>query len=455
MTLPLVVLAVLSAIGELLNLPFTADLQFLEHWLEPVVEGNEAAHRRDHRHQGGAGRRGGDRRRSSASPRRLAVYLRRRVRAVEPAVLAHAWYYDEADHPLRRRPRHQGLRGRRLVRPQRHRRRRQRRRRRWCAASGRGLRTVQSGFVRSYALGMSAGVVVVLGYFLDEAVPLMLAHCCRHRGRRTPPSLDVLTALVVLPARRRAAWWRSSPQPGPSCSGGVALLFTGGHRRAGRCTCWPRSSPATPASSSRSTARGWPTSASPGTSASTASRCSSSCSPACCSRSPSSGATPHHDAKPYYAWLLLLEAGCLGVFVALDLFLFFVMFEIVLVPMYFLIGGWGYANRVYAALKFFLFTMFGSALMLVGIVATAFLHRDAIEDQNRAEAQEIVADAAGRAVRGRGRPQVDELQRGPAAHLRPGRDRRGPDVVDDSDGANPFDWSAVRWSSWPSRSPSR
>ena len=89
------------------------------------------------------------------------------------------------------------------------------------------------------------------------------------------------------------------------------------------------------------------------------------------------GATPHHDAKPYYAWLLLLEAGCIGVFVALDLFMFFVMFEIVLVPMYFLIGGWGYANRVYAALKFFLFTMFGSALMLVGIVATAYLHQQA------------------------------------------------------------------------------
>src|SRR5262245_30806367 len=69
------------------------------------------------------------------------------------------------------------------------------------------------------------------------------------------------------------------------------------------------------------------------------------------------GADPHHDHKPYYAWLLLLEAGCLGVFVALDLFMFFVMFEIVLVPMYFLIGGWGYGERVYAALKFFLFTM--------------------------------------------------------------------------------------------------
>jgi NADH-quinone oxidoreductase subunit M len=86
---------------------------------------------------------------------------------------------------------------------------------------------------------------------------------------------------------------------------------------------------------------------------------------------------PAHSPKPYTAWLLLLEAGCMGVFLALDLFLFFVMFEIVLVPMYFLIGGWGYGERVYAALKFFLFTMFGSAFMLVGLIATAVLHASA------------------------------------------------------------------------------
>ena len=89
------------------------------------------------------------------------------------------------------------------------------------------------------------------------------------------------------------------------------------------------------------------------------------------------GVQPHHDPKAYLAWLLLLEAGCIGVFLALDLFLFFVMFEIVLVPMYFLIGGWGYGERVYAALKFFLFTMLGSAFMLVGILALAFLHERA------------------------------------------------------------------------------
>ena len=85
------------------------------------------------------------------------------------------------------------------------------------------------------------------------------------------------------------------------------------------------------------------------------------------------GVEPHHDEKRYLAWLLLLEAGVMGSFLSLDLFLFFIFFEIVLVPMYFLIGGWGYDKRIYAATKFFLYTMFGSAFMLVGIIATAAL----------------------------------------------------------------------------------
>jgi NADH-quinone oxidoreductase subunit M len=82
---------------------------------------------------------------------------------------------------------------------------------------------------------------------------------------------------------------------------------------------------------------------------------------------------PEHDPKPYYAWLLLLQASCMGVFLALDLFAFFVFFELVLVPMYFLIGGWGHGARTYAALKFFLYTMLGSAFMLVGILALVTL----------------------------------------------------------------------------------
>jgi NADH-quinone oxidoreductase subunit M len=85
------------------------------------------------------------------------------------------------------------------------------------------------------------------------------------------------------------------------------------------------------------------------------------------------GIDPHHNQKPYFAWLLMLEAGVMGTFLSLDLFVFFIFFEIVLVPMYFLIGGWGYEKRVYAATKFFLFTMLGSAFMLVGMLATVAL----------------------------------------------------------------------------------
>jgi len=86
------------------------------------------------------------------------------------------------------------------------------------------------------------------------------------------------------------------------------------------------------------------------------------------------GPKVHRDLKGYVAWMLLLEAGCIGVFLALDLFLFFLFWELVLVPMYFLIGGWGYDRRIYATLKFFIYTMVGSALMLVGILAVVFLH---------------------------------------------------------------------------------
>jgi NADH-quinone oxidoreductase subunit M len=82
----------------------------------------------------------------------------------------------------------------------------------------------------------------------------------------------------------------------------------------------------------------------------------------------------HGQEKSYLAWMLVLEAGCLGTFLSLDLFLFFLFFEVVLVPMYFIIAGWGYANRAYASMKFFIFTLLGSALMLVAMLALVFLH---------------------------------------------------------------------------------
>ncbi|MGE3622061.1 MAG: NuoM family protein [Acidimicrobiia bacterium] len=79
------------------------------------------------------------------------------------------------------------------------------------------------------------------------------------------------------------------------------------------------------------------------------------------------------NAKAFLILMLVLHTGMLGTFVAQDLVLFFVFFEIVLLPMYFMIGVWGGENRQYAAIKFFLFTLFGSALMLVSFLALFFL----------------------------------------------------------------------------------
>ncbi len=76
--------------------------------------------------------------------------------------------------------------------------------------------------------------------------------------------------------------------------------------------------------------------------------------------------------QSYFFWLLLLETGVLGVFAALDLVLFYVFWEAMLIPMYFLIGRWGGERRAYATMKFFIYTMAGSALMLVAILALGY-----------------------------------------------------------------------------------
>ena len=78
--------------------------------------------------------------------------------------------------------------------------------------------------------------------------------------------------------------------------------------------------------------------------------------------------------RAFCVFLLLLESAMIGVFVSLDLFLFYVFWDAMLVPMYFLIGVWGYDRRVYAAVKFILFTMAGSVLMLLAILGLAYLH---------------------------------------------------------------------------------
>ena len=76
----------------------------------------------------------------------------------------------------------------------------------------------------------------------------------------------------------------------------------------------------------------------------------------------------------FYAFILLLEGAMLGVFVSLDLLVFYLFFEASLVPMFFLIGIWGGERRIYAAAKFFIYTAIGSLLMLVGIIALYFIH---------------------------------------------------------------------------------
>src|SRR5205807_6020695 len=77
--------------------------------------------------------------------------------------------------------------------------------------------------------------------------------------------------------------------------------------------------------------------------------------------------------RAFYALLLALTSGMIGVFVSLDLFLFYVMWEVMLIPMYFIIGVWGGERRLYAAIKFFIYTFFGSLLMLVAILALVSL----------------------------------------------------------------------------------
>ena len=79
------------------------------------------------------------------------------------------------------------------------------------------------------------------------------------------------------------------------------------------------------------------------------------------------------NVKEYMICLLLLQTGMLGAFVALDLFLFYIFWEVMLIPMYFIIGIWGGKNRVYAAVKFFVYTMVGSLLMLIALIYLYFL----------------------------------------------------------------------------------
>jgi NADH-quinone oxidoreductase subunit M len=91
----------------------------------------------------------------------------------------------------------------------------------------------------------------------------------------------------------------------------------------------------------------------------------------------SSWESVHKGVKGFSFFILALESAMLGVFVSIDLFLFYVFWDAMLIPMYFLIGIWGYERRVYAAVKFILYTMAGSVLMLIAIIALAVAHSNA------------------------------------------------------------------------------
>src|SRR5438067_2381380 len=82
--------------------------------------------------------------------------------------------------------------------------------------------------------------------------------------------------------------------------------------------------------------------------------------------------------KEYYIFLLVLQTGMLGAFMSLDFLLFFLFWEVMLVPMYFLIGIWGSDRRLYSAIKFFLYTLVGSVVMLLGILALYFSYKTAM-----------------------------------------------------------------------------
>src|SRR5512132_3372225 len=82
----------------------------------------------------------------------------------------------------------------------------------------------------------------------------------------------------------------------------------------------------------------------------------------------------HKNVKVFSFFLLALETAMLGVFVSIDLFLFYIFWDAMLIPMYFLIGIWGYERRIYAAVKFILYTMAGSVLMLIAIIGLAWAH---------------------------------------------------------------------------------
>ncbi len=124
--------------------------------------------------------------------------------------------------------------------------------------------------------------------------------------------------------------------------------------------------------------------------------------------------TIDRSVKGYFALFLLLDTGMMGVFVSLDFFLFYVFWEVMLLPMYFLIGVWGGPRREYAAIKFFLYTLFGSVLMLLAMIALYFSVNVFI-DPNGVIYSDIANGASG--AEALGADQLDGTELAPGGRL--------------------------------------
>ncbi len=145
----------------------------------------------------------------------------------------------------------------------------------------------------------------------------------------------------------------------------------------------------------------------------------------------SSWESVQRGVKSFSFFILALESAMLGVFVSVDLFLFYIFWDAMLIPMYFLIGIWGYERRIYAAVKFILYTMAGSVLMLIAIIALAVAHNSATGSPSF-NLLDLYGLTLSRELRVVGLPRLrarlrDQGAAVPVPHLAAGRARRGAD----------------------------
>ena len=239
-----------------------------------------------------------------------------------------------------------------------HRRHGQRRRRVRPRSSG-GLRTLQTGSIRTYAASLFIGVVLILGYYLSADAAddnRFSCHCSARCWCSSPAGAAIAPSARGWCATSRSSC-RWSPSPRRSTCGGASIPPRPGFQFVENRTWLPQFGISyhlgvDGISLFLIVLTGFLTPLS-----------------LLCSWE-----STHKNVKLFSFFLLALESAMLGVFVSIDLFLFYIFWDAVLIPMYFLIGIWGYERRIYAAVKFILYTMVGSILMLVAIIGLSYAH---------------------------------------------------------------------------------